>query len=99
RHESHPPRLLWYTRFTEATPSRVAQLVAPLFSELPELRLAVVGEEINRGDEAAARSAIVQAGIANRVDWLGYRTEGLDEHDEMLSGAVAIYPLDDDLVN
>ncbi len=93
------PRLLWYTRFTEASPERIAHLVAPLLCAAPGLRLRVVGEEIGVGGAAAAKSALDRAGVGDRVDWIGYQGLGVDADLPALSGTVAIYPLDDDLVN
>jgi glycosyltransferase involved in cell wall biosynthesis len=93
-------RLLWYTRFTEADPGRAAALLAPLLVGPQATRLAILGEEINAGDRDALAAALAAAGVADRVDWLGYDPAMLDRlvrrHGRSL---VAAYPLDDDRVN
>ena len=92
-------RLLWYTRFTEARPERVAELVAPLLHAHTGLRLEILGEEIGSGDRREAMRAFAASGIDDRVDWLGYEASALEGIRNSASGTIAIYPLDDDLVN
>jgi len=92
------PRLLWYTRFTEADPERAARLVAPLLAH-GAARLTVVGEEIHDGSREALRSACARHGIDNRIEWAAYDPAVLGALPRDPSPLVAIYPLDDDLVN
>ena len=91
---------VWYTRFTEAEPARAARLLAPLLGSSDAPRLAILGEEVNAGDRAALHAALTAAGVAQYVDWLGYAPDALGrlvaEHGTNL---IALYPLDDDLVN
>jgi glycosyltransferase involved in cell wall biosynthesis len=97
--EMRPPRLLWYTRFTEARAERVADLVGPLLRADPTLRLLVVGDEVGSGQQAAARRAFEWVGLAGQIDWLGYRRQVLDRALACPPSTIAIYPLEDDLVN
>jgi glycosyltransferase involved in cell wall biosynthesis len=91
-------QLIWYTRFTEANPGRVADLIAPLLHDDPSLRLLVIGDEIERGDRSVAMQAFYRLGLDQRVEWRSYGERWTP--DAIAGpGAVAIYPLDDDLVN
>jgi glycosyltransferase involved in cell wall biosynthesis len=93
-------RLLWYTRFTEASPDRGARLLGPVLRAHPSLRLTVLGDELGAGDQASLRATLGQEGVGSQVDWLGYEAAlAGNVLDLGTSGAVAIYPLDDDLVN
>jgi glycosyltransferase involved in cell wall biosynthesis len=93
-------RALWYTRFTEAAPQRVADLAARILTAIPAARLVVVGEEISQGDRAAVAAAIAGAGIEDRVDWRGYDAGATEDWlRQTQSAAVAIYPMDDDATN
>ncbi len=95
-----PPTLLWYTRFTEAQPSRAADLIAAVLALVPAARLVVVGEEINAGDRAAAAAALAAAGVDERVDWRGYEPGAVERWLSASRGpVVAIYPLEDDPTN
>jgi hypothetical protein len=92
--------LLWYTRFTEADPRRVAALLVPILAAHAELRLAVLGEGLVDGAEAAFQRAADSAGFGFRIDWLGYRPGLLEEYVAGQNGnLIAIYPMDDDLAN
>ena len=93
-------RLVWYTRFTEAAPARAARLLAPLLRARPELRLTILGDELGAGDRYAMEMALVGEGVGPQVVWVGYEQASADD---LLLGvardAVAVYPLDDDVVN
>jgi glycosyltransferase involved in cell wall biosynthesis len=92
--------LLWYTRFTEARPDRAAALLAPLLSNADGPRLAVIGEEVDAGDGQALATALEDRGVSHQVDWLGYDPSLLGQMATSRAGRlVAIYPMDDDLVN
>jgi len=92
--------LVWYTRFTEAAPGRAVGLLIPLLRTHPELRLSVVGDELNAGDRAALQAALAQEGVGARVSWMGYGQATADEYLlRSAESAVAVYPLDDDPVN
>ncbi len=94
------PTLFWYTRFTEAQPSRIADLVGAILAIVPAARLVVLGEEINPGDRAAAAAAFAAAGLDDRVDWRGFEADAVARWlNERPRELVAIYPLDDDLTN
>ena len=93
-----PLKLLWYTRFTEAEPGRVAALLASVLRTAADLRLLVLGDEVEAGARERARSAFAQVGVGERVDWLEYAPGRLRELAETRD-LVAIYPLDDNLVN
>jgi glycosyltransferase involved in cell wall biosynthesis len=99
--QAHPaPILLWYTRFTEAHPDRVVHLLARILAAIPDVRLIVVGEEINAGARAAFAAAAADAGLDNLVAWRGYETAALEEVlSPRTGGTVAIYPMDDDATN
>jgi glycosyltransferase involved in cell wall biosynthesis len=92
------PGLLWYTRFTEAQPERVAELLAPLLATETRTRLTVLGDEIHRGDLRRAQAAFFAAGVAGQVEWLGYETGRLEELARSRP-LVGVYPLDDNLSN
>jgi glycosyltransferase involved in cell wall biosynthesis len=94
------PTILWYTRFTEASPQRAAHLFAPLLQADPQLRLAVLGEEIAEGARAALGVAFAGLRVDLQVDWLGYHPEGIERYLAKRQGqVVAAYPMDDDAVN
>jgi glycosyltransferase involved in cell wall biosynthesis len=95
-----PVTLLWYTRFTEARPERAAALLAPLLAKPEGPRLTIIGEEVDRGDGRALAEALTDRGVDRQVDWLGYDPSLLERIARSQAGKlVAIYPLDDDLVN
>jgi glycosyltransferase involved in cell wall biosynthesis len=91
--------LLWYTRFTEASPDRVAGLVAPLLQADSSLRLIVFGDEVESGDKDRAQAAFRALGVSGRVQWVAYGPGGLGALLTQHSDPVGIYPLDDDLTD
>jgi hypothetical protein len=93
------PSVLWYTRFTEAAPQRVAEMLGPVLRE-HGVRLAIIGEEVTPGGQQALETALIWAGVDAHVEWLGYRPELLEDYVRShADGVVAVYPLDDDVVN
>lgn len=93
------PSVLWYTRFTEASPQRVAEMLGPVLRE-HGVRLAIIGEELRPGAQQALETALIWAGVDAHTEWLGYRPELLEDYVRShADGVVAVYPLDDDVVN
>jgi len=93
-------RLVWYTRFTEASPDRAARLLAPLLRAHQELGLTVLGDELGAGDRGALEAALARESAGPRVRWLGYEHAiGDDYLVRSAPAAVAVYPMDDDVVN
>ncbi len=92
--------LLWYTRFTDASPKRAAGLLAPLLRRNPALGLTVLGDELGGGDRAALQTALTREGVAGQVRWVGYEEASRDDHlNRFVASGVAVYPMDDDAVN
>jgi len=78
----------------------VAALLAPLLSNADSPRLAMIGEEVDPGDCPSLAAALADRGVAHQVDWLGYDPALLERVATSQAGKlVAIYPMDDDLVN
>lgn len=95
--DAHTPVVVLYTRFFEFSQERLYQLFAGIYREVPDVRFLIVGKGRNREEErllaAAAergfRAALLMAG------WL----EPAAIPDYLAAADVAIYPLDDTLVN
>jgi glycosyltransferase involved in cell wall biosynthesis len=98
--EGQEPTLVWYTRFTEASPGRAAALLAPIMRRRPELRLTLLGDEIAEGSRYSLSAAFDALGIGGQVDWVSFDPLEVEKHLVGRRGSVvAIYPLDDDAVN
>jgi glycosyltransferase involved in cell wall biosynthesis len=86
--------LLWYTRFTEASPGRAARMLAPLLRAHPELRITVLGDELEAGARAVVQGALSAEGVASQTRWASY-----EQPPSPNPHAIAVYLMDDDLVN
>jgi glycosyltransferase involved in cell wall biosynthesis len=88
--------ILLYTRFVEFSIDRIVDLLSSILERFPEARLVVVGEGLH--GEASSLAAIAESrGLAHAVRVLRY-SEG-EIARQMARVALAIYPLDDNLVN
>jgi len=91
------PTLLLYSRFFEFDVARVVRLLVAVDREVPGVRLRLVGRGF--GDEEARLLAEARAaGLADRVERRGW-LEGMALRDALVTVDLAIYPLDDRLLN
>jgi len=94
---SNPPTVLLYTRFLEFRLERLIQVMEELARRSPELRFLYVGQSLGE-EEARFREAVARRGLGDRVRWEGWvEPERLPE--VLRSGHLALYPMDDDLIN
>jgi len=94
---SGPPVILLYTRFFEFPVSRVIQVLRRVRETVPEARLLVVGQGLS-GQEGQLLALAREAGLADGVDYAGWvETRALPAY--LARAALAIYPLDDTLIN
>ncbi len=91
------PTVLLYTRFVEFRVGRVLDVLEGIVSKLNETTLLVVGEGLEGEDEELARLA-ADRGLRDNVLFAGWvRPEELPGYFQ--AADVAIYPLDDTLLN
>jgi glycosyltransferase involved in cell wall biosynthesis len=91
------PTLLLYTRFDVVEPERVVAILAAVRQQVPDACLLIIGQGL-AGEEARVRAAAARAGLAEAIVWAGFLPlETLPE--VMRQADVAIYPIDDTLVN
>jgi len=91
------PTVLLYTRFFEFQVERVVCIFQRVLTEVPEVRLLVVGKGFF-GEEERLSELMREAGLADRlvyVDWV--ETDELPAY--FAAADVAIYPYDDTLIN
>jgi glycosyltransferase involved in cell wall biosynthesis len=91
------PVVLLYTRFFEFSQDRLHRVLAEVYRRVPEVRFLVVGKG-RHGEEAGLLSAARDMGFAAAVVTTGW-VEPRDIPDYLAAADVAIYPLDDTLVN
>jgi len=94
---SDHPTVLLYTRFFEFQVERVVCIFQRVLTEVPEVRLLVVGKGFF-GEEERLSELMREAGLADRlvyVDWV--ETDELPAY--FAAADVAIYPYDDTLIN
>ncbi|HEX5416810.1 MAG TPA: glycosyltransferase family 4 protein [Chloroflexota bacterium] len=91
------PIVLAYTRFAEFAPERLLAVFQAIAAEVPDARLIVAGKGL-RGEEAAFKQLADRAGLAAAIHVLGWKS--IDELPDVFAAAdVALYPLDDTLLN
>lgn len=89
--------LLLYTRFFEFTQERLHLLFAEIYRLLPVLRLLVVGKGRNREEELLLEAAD-HMGFREALTVMGW-VEPEDIPDYLAAADMAVYPLDDTLLN
>jgi glycosyltransferase involved in cell wall biosynthesis len=89
--------VLLYTRFFEFSQKRLHEVFQLLVSEMPEVRLMVVGKG-GHGEEEGLLQVARQMGCSDNLLMAGW-VEPHQIPDYMAAADVAIYPLDDNLVN
>jgi len=95
--ESNAPVVLLYTRFFEFSQERLHGILAGIHVRLPEARFLVVGKG-RHNEEEELLSASRSIGFASALVMAGW-VEPQDIPDYLATADVAIYPLDDTLVN
>ena len=94
---SGPPSLLLYTRFFEFSLPRPLEVLERVRRQVPDARLVVAGKGLF-GEEKAFADLAVRMGLSDAVDVVGW----LDEASApavMANADVALFPVDDTLVN
>ena len=92
------PVVLLYTRFFEFEPHRVVEALASLRRRVPSFALLVVGSGLHSDDEQDFRRLLGQAGLLAHAVFAGWvDMERLPDY--FAAADMAIYPLDDTLVN
>jgi glycosyltransferase involved in cell wall biosynthesis len=90
------PVILLYTRFVEFSVARVVDLLARIVRNVPDARLLVVGGGLR--SEADCLAALAEErGISHAVSLASWDSDQLPDH--MARSDLAIYPLDDTLIN
>lgn len=90
------PVILLYTRFVEFSVARVVDLLARIVRRLPETRLLVVGGGL-RGEATCLAALAEERGISHALSLAPWDSRQFPDH--MARSALAIYPLDDTLIN
>ncbi len=89
--------LLLYTRFFEFQSRRLVAIFQEVLRQVPQARLLIVGQGLH-GEEREVSRLVEEAGIGDRIEMAGWtRPEDLPPYFQRAH--VAIYPLDDTLVN
>lgn len=91
------PVLLLYTRFFEFDQERVYRVFSEVCRRVPALRLLVVGKG-RRGEEAALQEAARSRGFDRALVLAGW-VEPSEIPDFLAAADLAVYPLDDTLLN
>jgi len=92
------PIVLLYTRFFEYDPERPLLVLRHLLHTQPSARLLVVGKALFQRDEQRFRALLGQFKLQNRVFQAGWVPfEELPDY--MAAADIALYPLDDTLIN
>ena len=91
------PIVLAYTRFVEFSPERLLRTFQAIFAEVPSAQLVVAGKGL-RGEEVVFEHLAARAGLGPAVRMLGWLP--VDQLPDVFAAAdVALYPLDDTLLN
>jgi glycosyltransferase involved in cell wall biosynthesis len=91
------PVVLLYTRFAEFGVARVAEVMAYIVGQVREVRLLVVGRGFF-GEEERLRQEMANRGLEEHLVYAGWVGEpDLPAH--LAAGDVALFPLDDRLIN
>jgi glycosyltransferase involved in cell wall biosynthesis len=93
------PVMLLYTRFFEFQAARVVSVFARVVEEMPDAdaRLLVVGKGL-AGEEVAFAEQLAARGLGERAVMVGW-VDAAEVPHYLAAGDVAIYPLDDTLLN
>jgi glycosyltransferase involved in cell wall biosynthesis len=92
-----PTSILLYTRFFEFQAERVIEVFERVAAEVPEVEFLIVGKGLS-GEEEGLLHLASQQGLTDRIVYTGWVE--LTELPRYLAAAdVAIYPLDDNLLN
>lgn len=91
------PVILLYTRFFEFRLEKVVGLFRAILDQEPAARLLVVGKGL-RGEENDLSDMLMRAGLSGKVVFVGWIDRN-DVPDWLRLGDVAIYPMDDSLLN
>ena len=94
---SETPLLLLYTRFFEFSQDRLHRVLGAIHQRLPGVRFLVVGKG-RQGEEAQLLEASRRLGFAESLIMVGWVEPG-GIADYLAAADVAIYPLDNTLVN
>ncbi len=92
-----PFSVLLYTRFFEFQAERVIEVFERVAAEVPEARFLILGEGLSGEEEKLLRLAS-QPGLADRMVYAGW-VEPAELPGYLAAADVAIYPLDDNLLN
>jgi glycosyltransferase involved in cell wall biosynthesis len=91
-------RVLLYTRFVETTPEFILDFLRELVTRRRGVNLVVAGRSSNGTVERRIRAAAESAGVADRIDWLGW-IDPADLGWITRQCDVALVPFDDSLIN
>jgi glycosyltransferase involved in cell wall biosynthesis len=92
------PVILLYTRFFEFDVARPLDVLRSVLVETPEACLLVVGKALFTADDARFDRLVAESGLSGSVVRTGWvEPEALSDH--FAAADVALYPLDDTLVN
>jgi glycosyltransferase involved in cell wall biosynthesis len=94
----HPPfSVLLYTRFFEFQAERVIEVFERVVAEVPEVKFLIVGKGLSEEEERLLHLAS-QRELADKIVYAGW-VEPAQLADCLAAADVAIYPLDDNLLN
>lgn len=91
------PTVLAYTRFVEFEPSRLLATFEAIRARVPDAALVVAGQGL-AGEEVALAKLATERGVRDSVRLLGW-TQPRDLPRVFAGADVALYPLDDSLLN
>jgi glycosyltransferase involved in cell wall biosynthesis len=92
-----PFSVLLYTRFFEFQAERVIEVFERVAAEVPEVQFLIVGQGLS-GEEEKLLHLASQRGLADRMVYAGW-VEPTELPGYLAAADVAIYPLDDNLLN
>jgi glycosyltransferase involved in cell wall biosynthesis len=92
-----PFPILLYTRFFEFQAERVIKVFERVAAEVPEVKFLIVGKGLS-GDEEKLLRLASQQDLAGRIVYTGW-VEPTELPGYLAAAVVAIYPLDDNLLN
>lgn len=92
-----PFSVLLYTRFFEFQAERVVEVLEQVAAEVPEVRFLVVGQGFS-GEEERLLHLAGQRGLSEKLMYAGW-VEPTELPRYLAAADVAIYPLDDNLLN